>query len=595
MIKNSIRNKLVLFLLAATLVPIVTSIIVTYAFTKDRVTEETIKTNSALISQGKTNLINYLNGVAQASLTIYTNDERYYTLQQPEINYLGGKQITSGLQVMSHSVKEIQQIYLYAKASDRSFLMVHDLSKMANGPYAKLPAFPAGRDVYFEPTHIMTNYDIPLTTYPSPIPVLSMHRRIINFPENRVLGELIIDLDLSVITSVCEDLHESGKEELYILAKDGTVIYGPDPAQWGSKLTQSWALKAIGSSSAQGSFAWNGDEFNGINLYENMQTDAVDWTIVKRIPLDVLYKNARQLTLINTLVLSLFLVIVIAATVFISIRFTSPIKKLIRYITKIQAGQMNAEIELSRTDELGILANRFHVLIQNLEQMVMREYRLELANKSNQLRVLQAQINPHFLNNALQSIGTLALQHNERRIYDLISSLAKMMRYSMNTHESSVTLRKELEHVKSYLELQKQRFDQQLEIEYDTEPELLAVEVPKMILQPIVENYFKHGFQPALGIGLLRIAMKRGEREEQPVLIVRVEDNGSGLSEDRMDEVRMSLTAPATGAEEGIGLCNVLSRLQLSFSDRAELTLTAAQPRGLIVTLIIPLTKEESS
>jgi len=595
MIKNSIRNKLVLFLLAATLVPIVTSIIVTYAFTKDRVTEETIKTNSALISQGKTNLLNYLNGVAQASLTIYTNEERYYTLQQKEINYLGGKQITSGLQVMSHSIKEIQQIYLYAQASNSSFLMVHDLSKTTDGPYAKLPPFPAGRDVYFESTHIMNNYDIPLTTYPSPIPVLSMHRRIINFPENRVLGELIIDLDLNVIASVCEDLHETGQEELYIFDKDGTVVYGPDPGQWGHKLTQNWVRKAIGSSSAQGNFAWNGDQFNGISLYEKMQTDALDWTIVKRIPSEVLYKNARQLTLINTLVLSLFLIIVIAATIFISIRFTSPIKKLIRYITKIQAGQMNATIELERSDELGILASRFHVLMQNLEQMVMREYRLELANKSNQLRVLQAQINPHFLNNALQSIGTLALQHNERRIYELIASLAKMMRYSMNTHESSVPLRKELEHVKSYLELQKQRFEQQLVIEYDTEPELLAVEVPKMILQPVVENYFKHGFQPALGTGLLRIAIGRSEREERPVLIICVEDNGTGLSADRLEEVRASLTAPATGAEEGIGLCNVLLRLQLFFSDHADLTLAAAQPHGLNVTLIIPLDKEESS
>lgn len=153
------------------------------------------------------------------------------------------------------------------------------------------------------------------------------------------------------------------------------------------------------------------------------------------------------------------MLIVIGGTIYISIRFTAPIKQLIRYITRIQAGQvqlgqMQQDIELTRTDEMGILANRFHGLMQDLNQMVMREYRLELANKSNQLMALQAQINPHFLNNALQSIGTLALQHDAPKVYALIASLAKMMHYSMNTNESVVPLGKELDHIKAYLELQ---------------------------------------------------------------------------------------------------------------------------------------------
>ena len=157
----------------------------------------------------------------------------------------------------------------------------------------------------------------------------------------------------------------------------------------------------------------------------------MDWILVKRIPYETLYKDARQLTLINSLVVSLFLIIAVIAALYISFRFTNPIKQLIRYINKIESGNLDAEIDIDRTDEIGILAKRFHQLMQRINQLIMREYRLELASKTNQLKALQAQVNPHFMNNALQSIGTLALQHGDRKMYALISSLGKMMRYHM--------------------------------------------------------------------------------------------------------------------------------------------------------------------
>jgi two-component system, sensor histidine kinase YesM len=303
-----------------------------------------------------------------------------------------------------------------------------------------------------------------------------------------------------------------------------------------------------------------------------------------------LYKGARQLTLINSFVLTFFLVIAIIATVFISIRFTSPIKELLRYMTKIQSGNMAADIEVTRSDEFGILATRFKVLMQNINNLIMREYRLELANKDNQLKALQAQINPHFLNNALQSIGTLALQHDAPRIYSLISSLAKMMRYSMNTHVIYVPFSKELDHVKSYLDLQKQRFEHQLEVSYQIEDATKAIEMPKMILQPIVENYFKHGFEPSLGTGKLLIASEIVEENAERRFHIRVENNGSGMTEDRLKEVTALLSNASD--EKYIGLSNVLSRLRLYYNDSVSLDINLLA-QGVQIHLTIPIEKEE--
>jgi two-component system, sensor histidine kinase YesM len=591
---------LILFLLLTTLIPFITSIVVSYFFTKQKVIEDTIASNAVLISQGKTNLINYLNSVTQASLTIYTGQqlsketEQLYDIleRRKEIDYISDKVIVSGLQVMSHSVKEIKQVYLYAEVSDRSYLMVNEHSTSSSGKYENLRPFPENKDVYFETTHESNNYGIPLRDYFAPSPVLSMHRKIMFSPNNTSIGELVIDVQLDLISEICRNLYTHDQEELYILDDSGFIVFGPDPSKWGQPLEGSWGKEAINSQAKSGSYEWPKGSYAGMNVYQKMETDSVKWTIVKRLPYGQLTENARQLTLINSFVLTLFLVIVIAGTVYISIRFTAPIKKLIRYITRIQAGQMNADIELTRTDELGILANRFHTLMQDLNQMVMREYRLELANKSNQLMALQAQINPHFLNNALQSIGTLALQHEAPKIYALISSLAKMMHYSMNTSDSVVPLRKELDHIKSYLALQKQRFEHQFDIIFDIEESTKTLSIPKMILQPLVENYFKHGFKPSEGTGLLCIRTTNIVEESGIMLVITVEDNGVGMTEERMREVRSRLNAPSITNEACIGLSNVLTRIQLYFTDDASLELEHAEPHGLKILIKIPMQKD---
>lgn len=135
----------------------------------------------------------------------------------------------------------------------------------------------------------------------------------------------------------------------------------------------------------------------------------------------------------------------------------------------------------TREDEIGHLSRRFQSMMNTINDLILREYRLELANKTTQLRMLQAQINPHFINNALQSIGTLALQHEAPKVYALLASLAKMMHYAMHTDETIVPLEKELEHLNYYLQLQKQRFDDKFSYRYDIGEATRTIPVPKKI------------------------------------------------------------------------------------------------------------------
>lgn len=403
-----------------------------------------------------------------------------------------------------------------------------------------------------------------------------------------------IDFDLEVISSICEELYTQGQEELYILDEKGTIIYSADTASLGHVLNEQWVQHLISQSANSGSFEFKSKQFSGVHIYERMTAPYMNWTLVKRIPYESLYKNARELTIINAMIFSLFLIVVITATLYISFRFTAPIRNLLGYISKIQIGNMNVDIQVTSNDEIGILARRFRLMMQTINNLIMSEYKLDIANKTNQLKALQAQINPHFLYNALQSIGTLALQHGAPKIYQLLSALAKMMRYSMNTNESIVTMQQELNHVKAYLQLQLQRFENELTVRYDIEESTESLQIPKMLLQPLVENYFKHGFDHRNPHSQL-IVSSTWTGDGKHVKLV-IEDNGRGMPQEQFDallvQLKQNLDPFDNEQASHIGLYNVKSRLQLYFNGEADMRLEQPEQGGFRITLLFPVPKQ---
>lgn len=593
MIRNSIRNRLIIFLLAATIIPISTSMVITYFFTKQSISGETIASNSNLIYQGKTNIMNYLKVIEQNSLSVYNDTTLYKIIESGDSDYLSISEISRGLQTLFNSVKEIRQTYLYIAKSDRSFSILLGNPLRNEGQADKYHPDMRNTEVRLEPTHLIHDYKMGGIFYLPPSSVITLHRSIRNALTQQELGILSIDFSADVIRSISEQLYTPGQDELYILDSDGTVVYGTDPATVGHVLHEEWVDHLLAMPDNKGSFEWKSKPFSGIHIYERMSTPYMNWTLVKRIPYESLYKNARELTKINTLIFSLFLIVVISATLYISFRFTAPIKNLIGYINKIQTGNMQVDIQVNSNDEIGILARRFRLMMQTINNLILSEYKLDLANKTNQLKALQAQINPHFLYNSLQSIGTLALQHQAPKIYSLLSSLAKMMRYSMNTNETIVPLKQELDHVKSYLQLQMQRFENDLSVSFEVGDNTLDIEVPKMILQPLVENYFKHGFDPREKSNRMLVA---GKLTDNRLLQLIVEDNGKGMAAEQLVKLQKQLNKHISAEaepSESIGLLNVSSRLRLYFPG-AMMSVEACHPTGLKVTITIPLHAQKS-
>lgn len=313
---------------------------------------------------------------------------------------------------------------------------------------------------------------------------------------------------------------------------------------------------------------------------------------MKQIPVSYMLREANQAAKINALLFGLALLIIVTAIILISIRITAPIKRLSRYMTQVQTGNLNVDVLPAGNDEIGLLTNRFGNMMDTINNLILREYKLELSNKNNQLRALQAQINPHFLNNTLQIIGTLALEMKAPQIYKLIAALAKMMHYSMHNDDRTVTLQDELEHVMAYVDLQKERFENRFSFYYEIDEKLLLMPMPKIILQPILENYFKHGIDRRKADGLITLI---AEKKPDGYVQLVVQNNGSRIPEEQLNQLRKKLDnqseAPGPGSNQqdsrksSIGLINVLARLRLVSGDDAALTVENVEPTGVRITL----------
>jgi two-component system, sensor histidine kinase YesM len=594
MFKSSIRNKLIAFLLVATIVPFGTSIIITYFHTKESLKNQVVQENSNLLYQGKINLEGYINELNGLTLSLYNNPGFINFLKNStkENNYVTIGIITNVVQTILYAEDNIERVNITIAEDDRVVsaskrsTVVFSNNLMAKNQDYYIKAIESPNNMYIEP--LRTLYEN--TTKPKKI--FSLHRTLTDIPSDKVLAFISLEISSDKIYKLSKNLYNHETEEFYIVSSEGKLIYSSNNDIPDHQPEQQWIKKLIDSKKETGTLEWKEGSFNGVMIYDQLPETTGGWFLVKRIPYSNLYESAFNVTKINIMFGVLGLLLVILATLFVSFRITSPIRVLLQYIQQVEKGNMKVEFESLGKDEIGVLGYRFKNMIEKIDDLINREYKLELENKTNQLKVLQSQINPHFLYNALQSIGTIALKNNVPQIYTLVTHLSKIMRYGMNMEEDMVPLLKEINYIKAYLLLQKERFGDQLEYSIHVDEEMLHVHVPKMILQPIIENYFKHGFESRDRVGEIEIDCKKDGK----FLAIKILDNGSGVSEVRLKEINQFLNEENSSpysSDSNIGLKNVHSRLRLNYDQQATFELSNQEDGGFLVFIRLPITVEE--
>jgi two-component system sensor histidine kinase YesM len=261
-----------------------------------------------------------------------------------------------------------------------------------------------------------------------------------------------------------------------------------------------------------------------------------------------------------------------------------PVHQLTQAMNQLGAGQFNTQITARRKDEFGQLYQQFNSTAAQLQDLIRVAYVERLSRRQAELEFLQAQINPHFLYNTLDCIYRLVLSGDSEEGARAILHLSRLFRLSLGRGPSMVTIAESLEHLNHYLELQRLRHGDRIEVMVEALPEILGCQIPKLLLQPVVENAFVHGLEPKSGCGRLEI---RGFKEGNAIHFI-ITDNGIGISPEQLRKIRETLADPAV--QNLHGLANVHRRLVLAYGEAWGVDLAPNPEGGVIIHIRWPVT-----
>ncbi|MCL6591734.1 MAG: sensor histidine kinase [Firmicutes bacterium] len=317
--------------------------------------------------------------------------------------------------------------------------------------------------------------------------------------------------------------------------------------------------------------------------------DKTDWTFLLIIPykdiLDLSVTARRQMIVIFLIIapLTLPLAFWVAASA------TKRIKKLAAQMKRIENGDFNAEIPPENQDEIGELTRNFNYMLKKIDTLMNEKYLLGQEIKNLELKALQAQINPHFLYNSLDLINWMAIRANVPQIRRVVEALSNFYRLSVSKGEDVVTLKNELDHIKSYVDIQNLRFDNNIHLLIDVPESLHEYLTLKLILQPIVENAILHGIlEKETGAGIIQVSANLDDN----ILTIWVADDGVGMTEEMAAQI---LTHTSSDEYHGYGVKNVNERIKLNFGDTYGLSYSSRPGQGTVATIKIPARKRSGS
>ncbi|GLX69991.1 sensor histidine kinase [Paenibacillus glycanilyticus] len=430
-------------------------------------------------------------------------------------------------------------------------------------------------------------------------PVFIFGRQLYDLTNYKPVGVVLIETDPKPILSALSNASISPNSRVFIVNKTSDIIASTDEQQDDLSIEASGA-EQLPVPSFSGLPRPKDDEIIVDNKTDNLIVAAkaavAEWTVFALTPKSDISEELVQTRLYLLAVIIAVILLSIMLATLISRNISSPLKLLIREMKQVELGNFRGSVNVNSFEEINSLVSSFNRMVHRMDELIERITLSSISEKNAELQALQSQVNPHFLYNTLDMIYWMLDERENDRLGRVILSLSHMFRYSSDWQEASkTTLRQELEQMRHYMTIIENRLVGRVSTEIQVDPVWLDAIVPKMTIQPVIENAVKSGLEPLDRPGLLSVFTVADEEANE--LRIVIEDNGVGIEEEALTELQTMLRDSSLGrnynAQEGgrrgIGLPNVHRRIVLMYGEPYGLRISSERGKGTTVVIAIPL------
>ncbi|WP_067840313.1 cache domain-containing sensor histidine kinase [Amphibacillus sediminis] len=587
---RSLRNKVIVASIACIFLPVTISLTLYQYFTNDAVREQAIQNANkemklteeyvSKIFQDMLYIINFVQFDTRLNALLKKQAEEGFTDQSPATyeEFLEDRTVMNTIKDMTLLGEKAHVTILLKNGKAYTNYPVTDYDPLSfidtkwfeelNGLHGYESFWVETEPTVFQAEKIANPYQISVA-------------RTLRDEQSIIYGYVIVTMFENKISAIFENSNQY--EEVMLLGRDHTILSHPDQGQIGKKFPY------VGYGRSAVTFI-NGEEYLvTTSLFENNH-----WRIASIIPYNQSVSN------IDSVFNRVFLLLILLFAVFLVIlaylirHMTKPLHQLTKVVKQVQAGDLHVRTHVTSEDEIGQFSLSFDHMLDRINEMINEINQTQTRKRQAELAMLQAQINPHFLFNVLNSIRLNVYKFGDQESASMISSLSKLLRMTIDVNKGMITLKEEIEIIKDYMQIMNMRQKEKATLMINVTKEAEVQLLPRFVLQPLIENSIIHGFNQNEGI--IEITAYLVEQ----ALIIKVADNGQGIPPEKLENLIEVLSqnhllkgieTKARAGFSSIGLFNVNERLKMTFGPMASVTIVSGTGKGAKIMLAIPLEK----
>lgn len=585
----NLQQKFILVVVLFILLPVATAGVFFYISSEQYVMERTATEGRQTIKLLQKNVELLLQNYEQELMTLYQNEELVRSLGSFRENELEAEgAVNRFLREFLRGKEHIDSIYLFLHNSEQYFFYDQKGSVFFMNQLQAHPEWTQRLQDSQGETLWLSTYRLPANRYSTQDSYYFIGAMQIRdtFGLLEPLGVMMVNIKVEALEQLMSDIQVSPNGFLLLTDSAGNIVWHRNPDVLGRNVQQSPMLQALTEKLLINPGEAQTRQINGMD-YEVLALPSIynQWRYHAFVPHSDLNAEMKNIKGFMNITLGVSALIFSLLAVMTALFITKPLRRIVVAMNQFGEGKPpNLPLNANAHDEIGALQRSFNRMSEKIQKLIEQVRTVSAKEKEAELKALQAQINPHFVYNTLDTINWMAIERDETQISRLINSLSDIMRYAIRSDDQLVTVEEELKWAENYIHIQKHRFEDRFDVHFQIDERTWLLNMPRLLLQPIIENAIVHGMGERENGGLITILNELDPSEKK--LIFVIEDNGSGMEQETLQQIQERRTAR-------VGIQNTHDRIRLKYGAEYGLAITSQIDIGTKVMLTLPVIRED--